>query len=106
MARVKLLRMSTDLFLDMMRGRHPAYEVIGDSMPEDALIVDMGYDLMSNPPLLKFVIESKSFPQVANYLSPLECPEIKPIFKTIDPDNRTTPDESVQAPPSREVENF
>ncbi len=59
----RIMEISEDLFLDWFRGEHQGWRVIRDAIPEDAHVVDVRLDVLSNR-YIYVAMESASWPDV------------------------------------------
>jgi hypothetical protein len=60
--RAKLLRISTELLFDLLRGDHPkGYRIVKDELPADALLVNVRHGF---PNYIEILVESESFEEM------------------------------------------
>ena len=71
--RLKMLRVTNALFLEVFRGDHPAYSVVKDAVPDDAIIINVR---LGWGDLIEVLIKSDTFPPVRDGKEP---PILEPI---------------------------
>lgn len=94
--RRRAISISSHLLLQIFQKGNPnPYEVIADALPESATIVDARFDQWSSyGAVLNLLVESPEFTPVAEGEP---WPEVRPMFRTIQPAQFPHPDEDDKA---------